>query len=97
MKIHYIVTKTGRIYTRRDDEPKYKNNKTGNLLNSQIKRTETLYVGDNKIMAEYIAVKAHYSRCIAQGRNKNGDSEYSMSMLIMDIKYYEDRYPQYCI
>jgi len=97
MSIHYIVTKTGRTYTRRDGEPKYKNIKTGNLLSSNIKRDETLYIGTNKITAEYIAVKAHYNRCIEQGKNKNGDNEYGMAMLVMDIKYYEDRYPEWCI
>jgi hypothetical protein len=93
MIAHYIVTTAGRTYIRRDGESKYRNIKNGNVLSANTKRDDTLYIGTNKISAEYIAVKAHYDRCVNRGES----NEYGLSMLIMDIKYYEDRYPEFCI
>jgi hypothetical protein len=97
MKSNYIVTTMGVTWVRHEGEPKFKNIKTGKLLNSHIKKNQVLYVGDNQIKAEYIALKAHYDRCINQPNNKHRDTAYGITMIMSDIRHYENRYPEWCI
>lgn len=90
--MEYLVSTSGKTFTKRAD---------GKFINDKLKGRHfdlrkidlIAYKGKNKIMAEYIAVKSHYNTLVKKGES----NEYGMVMLIMDIKYYEDRYPEWCI
>ncbi len=88
----FIVSTTGRTYIKRPGNMGFLHEKSYTNFNES--KTEFIaYKGKNEIKAKYIALKTHYNICVEKGET----NEYGLAMLIMDIKYYEERHPEWCL
>ena len=90
--IEYIVTTKAKFYIKRSGNMGFIEEKSHERFNP--KKTDFIvYRGKNEIKAKYIALKTHYNLCVERGES----NEYGMVMLYMDIKFYEEQYPEWCI
>lgn len=90
--MEYIVATDGKTYTRHPSDTRFLN-KTGKTKFNTNRTDCIAYQGKNEIKAKYIALKTHYNNCVERGET----NEYGMVMLYMDVKFYEEQYPQWCI
>lgn len=90
--LEYIVSTKAKTYIKRPGNMGFIEEKSHERFNPT-KTDFIAYRGKNEIKAKYIALKTHYNLCVERGES----NEYGMVMLYMDIKFYEEQYPEWCI